>query len=778
MKFTTASAIEQVVWGMKLADVPRGTNRALINDLFNGFPPYTKQEEAENRIQTNVNFLESTKIAHDARRQFYNAFLKPGNFFVVRCDYGPTHKKDEWGRTITRELNRRLKRSLKFLEVLRSTFANVVLHGIGPAVWFDKGKWCPSAVGVEDVLIPSGTLLTMDNLEYFAVFKQMTPAELYKRTHRARVDPGWNMKLVNACIKWAESQLQQSISYAETYSPEKTAEKLKEDLGLYGSDMVQTVDCWEFYCWDDDRKRAGWTKRIILDTPSDTGTAQSVKDFKNIVGSKGEFLYDSSRRMFADKLGQIVHFQFGDASAVAPFRYHSVRSLGFLNYSVCHLQNRLRCKFNDAVFEALMNYFRVNNPEDAERVLKIDLANFGIIPDGVEFVKAQERWKVDQGLVESAMLHNRQTISDNSAAYTQDYDFGREKTEETATATMAKVNASAALIGSMLTQAYNYATFQYNEIARRFCVPNSCDPDVVAFRTAVLKKGVPEEALNSESWTVEPERVLGAGNKTLEIAQADRLMAARNLYDPDAQRDILHIYTEATTDDPALSDRLVPIGRKPISNAVHDAQLATATLMMGLPVTLKRGMNHIDYVETLLANMALLIQKVESRGGMADQDEIAGLKNMASHIAEHVSIIAQDKSENSRVKAYMDDLGNMMNLVKGYEQRLAEAMQQQQQQSGGVDPETQSKVQSQKIIAEAKAENLRTSHAQRTAQRQVQWELEQKRIQEEHNLAMQRKLKDTQVDTAAKDIVTASKIRNDARSSEAKAQMTGGEQTE
>jgi hypothetical protein len=128
----------------------------------------------------------------------------------------------------------------------------------------------------------------------------------------------------------------------------------------------------------------------------------------------------------------------------------------------------------------------------------------------------------------------------------------------------------------------------------------------------------------------------------------------------------------------------------------------------------------------------------------------------------------------------MDDLGNMMNMVKAYEQRLMEAAQQQQQQGAGMDPETATKLRSQEILAQAKAENMRQSHAQRTAQRQVQWELDQKRQAEEHNLAMQRQLKEVQVDTAAKDLVTASQIRNDSRSTAAKTAMEtaqmGGEE--
>src|SRR5574342_1147718 len=104
MNFSIASVVEQVVWTMKLADYPRSLNRSHINDLFNGVPPYSEQEAQENKIATNVNFLEGTKLAHDARKQFYNAFQKPGAFFSVTLDRGPEHKRKAWGRIITREI--------------------------------------------------------------------------------------------------------------------------------------------------------------------------------------------------------------------------------------------------------------------------------------------------------------------------------------------------------------------------------------------------------------------------------------------------------------------------------------------------------------------------------------------------------------------------------------------------------------------------------------------------------------------------------------------------
>lgn len=675
---------------MRLADYPRALNRTLLNNLYNGAPPYSDEAQRQNRITTNVNFLEGTEILHDARRQFSTAFMSSDPLFTVTIDHGPTWKRRAWGNRITTEINKIVKGSLRYMESQRGVFASTVLHGIGPSMWEDREKWCPDAYGIEDILVPSNTLTSFRNLPFFAVYRQYTGPELYRLTHGPRVDPGWNMKLVEQAIRWVDSQAQALVSnsWPEIWSPEKMAERIKQDSGLYSSDALPTIDTFDVYFWNDDRKKAGWNRRVVLDAWGSPGVggaggiiggdAQASKDATRYgLGSKAEFLYDSKERIYGEKMENLIHFQFADASAVAPFRYHSVRSLGFLIYSVCQLQNRLRCKFNDHVFENLLQYFRVSNPADAERLTKVDLIDKGIIPEGLNFVTQQERWQIDQGAVEQAMAMNRQTMANNSSSFSQDFDFDRENAKETATRTMAKVNSTAALIGAMLNQAYNYQVFQYREIARRFCMKNSKDVDVRKFRVECLKAGVPEDVLNAERWNVQPVRVIGSGNKMLQIAMADKLMAIRPLLDPEAQREVTKIYILANSDDASLADRLVP-DQPHISDSVHDAQLAAGSLMLGLPVAIKSGINHTEYVETLLHSMASIIKRIEQlQSGNATIDEIIGLQNMAGHIAQHIQLIARDKAEKERVRKYGDDLKNLMNMVKAYQQRLQESQQEQ-----------------------------------------------------------------------------------------------------
>lgn len=746
MKFDSASQVEQVAYDMKLADFPRATDRQRINDLLNGVPPYTGLEAEQNGIVVNVNFLEGASLAHDARMQITGNLTKPGRFFSARTDMGAKHKRTERSAIVTRQLAKIMKRSPIYYETFRSKFALDVAHGIGPSAWDTEDFWCPDAKGIEDVLIPSGTLLTMKNLPFFSLYHSYTGPQLIKLTRNREyaVKCGWNMELVDKCLEYIdrEATALMGTNWPEVWSPEKMGERVKGDGGFYASDQVPTIDCFDFYFWDDDDKTEGWKRRIILDawsTPSGSGIMQqnSKVDF-----ARNQFLFTSGKRKVADSWRNIVAFQFADLSAVAPFRYHSIRSLGYLLYAVCNLQNRLRCKFSEAVFEAMLMYFRVKNMDDAERSLKIELASRGFVDETVQFIPANERFQINANLVELLINQNQGIINKNTASYAQNSDLTKDNApEKTKFQVMAELQTANTLISSGLQQVYRYQEFEYHEIFRRFCMKYSRDPDVKTFRANCLARGIPEEMLSFEAWEIDPERVLGAGNKTLEMAIAQQLMQFRNLYDPEPQRQILRDVTLAITDDPGRTEMLVPQEPEKVTDSTHDAELVTSALMMGIPVQLKTGMNHIEYVETMMHNLAIIIAKAQQKGGMATADQIEGMGAIAQHISQHIELVAQDENEKERVTGWQKNMTKLMNFVKAFAQRLQEQMKKAQEQQGnGADPKDVAKAQAAMMLAKVKADNTKTSHAQRTAQRQLQWEMEQKRKDQELIFEQQRQL--------------------------------------
>lgn len=732
------------MWNMLLNAQIRSGNRALINSLFNGAPPYTEAEAEENHIATNVNTLESTELALASRRHISNAICSPDPLFSIKLDYGPIHKRIQWGKSIEKNINKPLVESSQFYDLREGVVGSAVLHGVGPSTWEDEQRWLQTELGIEDVLVPSNTLRSLTNLPLFAIYRSYSVNQLWKMTKGPRVDPGWNMPIVDKALEYVDKTTGQlySDNWKDLWYPEKRVERFKEDGGQYASDLVPTVDAYDFFYWDDDGEQQGWKRRMIIDSWGQPGVGQAAKTERSLNDrrkgwefAKGNFLYNSEDRIYADKLEKIIHFQFGDASAVRPARYHSIRSLGFLTYSVCHLQNRLKCKFNDAVFEALMQYFRVNDPDDRDRLQKIDLVHMGILPEGMQFVRPEERWKVDQSLVSEAIAMNQQRLADQSSSFAQDYDEGTGE-GETATRTMAKVNSQASLVSSMMNTIYYREEARYREICRRFCIKNSKDADVREFRNACLKDGVPEEALNVDRWNIQINKMMGGGNQMLQVAQADKLMSIRAALPPEGQSEVLYMAVCAYTGDWKLAKSLVP-DMPVVSDSMHDTEITFGALMSGSQVTPRPGLNPIEVIETMLKLIGGKVQQVMAAGGTGTPQDVQGLNMAAQYTEAFIQQLAEDKTQKERVKEYGDALGKMMNEVKGMAQRQQQAAEKAAQKNGQ-DPAAQAKVQAIMMTTQAKIQQGSQSHAAKTAQRQLSFEAKEKQAAQKHAFDLQK----------------------------------------
>ncbi len=762
MRFDQASQVEQIVDDMRLADLPRASNRAVLDKLYSGFPTYDDATAEENGIQVNKNFLEGPNLIAQGRKQWNRAMLGPGNYFTVTLDSGAPHKRREWSHTITRNINRMYKREPDYMEYMRGMGGTAILHGIAPAIRETKTDPFITQIAIADLMIPSDTRISFKNLDHFAIWRQLTPAELYKLTNGPKVDPGWNMEMVDAEIKAAAANYnKQAYAYAEQYQPEKILSLIKQDLGFWGSDAVPTIDFWDFY-FRESEDGSGWYRRCVM--YAGLSREQRTNYVKNGVRPqtqfKKQFLYTSGKRKYANSLREILHCQFADTSPIFPQYYHEVRSLGFLNYGVCELQNRIRCKFSEAVLEQLMWFFRAGDQNDFSRLKKAIFSHMGVIPNNIAFVTANERFKPDHNLINLALEQNRQLMSENAAGFTEDA-LRNVEPDMKATVAMLMAQHASALLSSMLNLAYTYEEYQYRESSRRCCLKNSKHPKVKKFQLDCLKEGVPSEMLDSERWDISAERVLGGGNKTLEIAQVEKLLAMRPTLDPDAQQTVDHMAIEAYSDDPALAERLKPTeATKAISDARYLGQIAYGTLLQGNKVDFKPGLNHIDYAESLLEGLEQTVQNIEQRGGNADAKEVLGLLNVVIHLSAHIKVIAQDRNEAPRVKGYGERLAKIVNQIKMYSQQLAEQKQNGNGQPA-ISPEELAKIQAMQIQAEAKAANSRESHAQKTAQRQVSFEMKEKQAAEKHQLEMATRLQTQAIDNRVEDLKAAAEIRRE-----------------
>lgn len=745
-KVNAVSLVEQVVKNMKDSEDRRSHNRALIADLFNGEPPYTQEEQQAFNIETNVNWLEASKIAQVARGQFNRAFVATNKFCKVAVDIRDP-KKGEWSHKITKSINRITSNSHAYLETRRAQFASVVLHGPGPVVWPNRTAWAPEFFGVRDVLIPDNTYLSLSNLPHYAIRRKWTPAELVRMAGGDTVVEGWNKAMVSKIKRKLVDMLSkgmQTDASITSSNPEEVEQTIKQGSVYLNSSAAPCVTVWDFYHIDHDDPELGWCRKILI--AREENTAIGADEF----GADKEFLFES-KGVWAKHWSNIAHWQFGDGSNVPPFIYHTIRSLGYLLYGVGHVMNRLRCRWADATFQELMQLFKLVASTDVDKLQQINLINNGLIPEGLAMIPRQERHQPNERMIAAFLSENRRMVQESSSQFTQDI-AGSNNEPLTATETIARTNVASALTSAMMALAYTYDKFQQVEICRRFCKAPGNNPDIARFRKEMKDEGVPEEALNPERWDVTVERTLGAGDRTIEMLQADRLMQVRPALDPDPQRKVVNFYVRAYTDDPNLADEIASVEKKVLpSDTVIEAQQAAGACLMGIQMGLMEGVNRPEFTGVIATILEQKVEEVNNAGGIPrDMQDLNGLKMLAQYAMQNLQLLTQDEAFGQLVAQLGQSIGQSTNEIRAFEQRLAEKMQSEE---NSMDPKDQAEIRLKQMEIQMEAMRM-----------QMQMQLAEKQA----NLAMALDAQKASTESAIKDMQSAAKIANDARTTNAK----------
>jgi hypothetical protein len=673
--------------------------------MMNGDRPYTDEEERENKIQVNVNWKSGTQLLLAARQQYETAFLSTGNFFTVTVPTAPPSKSGKIGGILTTQVNKLLKDSRPFLHTMREKFGSICMHGIGPQMWQDQYTPLPYFVPIEDLLVPTDTLVTLENLTHFAVRRRLTPGQLFRKTigKGKNVDLGWNLDAVKRILDAYKDLNQNQNGWNWRDHPEQLANLFKQNQSYYESDATPIIKFWDFY-FQGQEEETCWYRVIVQDDDCNPGRLADENQPMRFIYEKDE--------PFAANLDQLMHVQFGDGNNQPPFTWYSVRGLGYLLYDVVSMMNRLQCQFAQKVHEDLINLYRCADPVDRSRLDKIYIGlNQGIIPEGLTFVTRQERPETNVEGVQMLQANYRQYMGESTAAYTQDVDQGTKK-ERTAFEVQALLSQTAKMTGSMLNLAYIQEKYAYQETCRRLTLRETPDFTAKKFRADCVQAGVDDKWVDSSRWVIEPERVLGQGNMQLEQAQAKGLWDARVAFNPKGQAVVANKYVFALTHDAKLTEEIAPIDGAPhVSDTQHDTELVFSSFMSGVAVTPRPGPNAIEVVETMLKLIEGVLKGVMQGGGVGTPEQAHGLDGAELYTQAYIQMLASDPAQKQRVTAYGKKLGKMMNDVKAMHQRQEQAAKANQ--GNGHDPEALANLQSKqaevklKLTSKQAADNLK-----------------------------------------------------------------------
>jgi len=669
-EFGTPAKVINVVKRMQDVERLRAEDRALIDALFNGQRPYSDEEVKKFNIQVNVNWGQGKRIMRDANTQLNNALIHTGTMFTCTINEGPVEKRDEWGQIFTKNLHRPLQKGVsgkKNFFLIKNRNASVCMHGIGALLWPSPYAALPRFVGLEDLLIPTETLVDFSNMRYFAVNLNLSIGELIDLVMKddSEVMGEWNKTMIGEVLDSQQGIYNESTPSTWRDQPEAMEQVFFQNRGYYYSDATPKVRCVMFFYQEmDDPKK--WYRVVYLkENPGD-----KVKDIDT------KFLFDGTKRPFADEIGQVLNVQYGDGNLVPPMKYHNVRGMGVDLYAPVETDNRLRCEFVQSVFEHMKMYFKIKDPADRDRLKAQILQQYGFIVDGLQIVPRTDRHQIDPNLVESAMNQMGEIMQDSSSSYLP----GETGSERTMTAKEATIRANQAtvLVSSMLASMYMQEGFYYEEEKRRFLLKDSTDPLVKRFRASCIREGIPEEFLVPEKWEIVVERVLGGGDTTKAQQQSQWLLGIKPMLGPAQQTIALRESVSAMLEDPAKALMYVPSAPSQSSPGSEMAEALFGTMMQGVQVAPRKGIDLQGYVTQLLKMMAEVIQRITQTNNMGTMEEIIGLGIVSQNVEEYIRVLQGDPQQKQNVKQYGDALGKMQNLIKGFAQRLQQSSQMNQ----------------------------------------------------------------------------------------------------
>src|SRR5580765_7903023 len=192
MTFRDCTSVQGTLMAGREVERIRSQNRVIVDNLLNGVRPMSDATAKQIGLHVNANMGEGPVLAAQARRQFTNAFERSSRYFKISIPGAPSEKKTEWEMFCTQFINGKLKKNRAFFDLGNNWRASVVAHGIGPRMWCDKETWLPEYVAIDDLWVPTNTLTSLTNLEWFARRVLYTEGELSKKAFGKTSVKGWN----------------------------------------------------------------------------------------------------------------------------------------------------------------------------------------------------------------------------------------------------------------------------------------------------------------------------------------------------------------------------------------------------------------------------------------------------------------------------------------------------------------------------------------------------------------------------------------------------------
>jgi hypothetical protein len=721
-----SKSLYEIYKKLKDADDKSSRNRAEIQAMFDGVPPYSDTDliSSGQAYRCNVNFDEASAILESSMAGYIDLIHSVEHLLTLKTDFGDSKQRIEMSSVISEELTRAIRSWPQFHFNYLLLCQYFIAHGIGIVYWEDDIDWRWKVSMFGDFLIPRKTLACEDEIEVAVCVRSYQAHQLFKFIEDPEVaaDMGWNVEQVRKALLKAT----QGNTGAFTDWEHLQNEFKNNDLftGTAGASEIKVLHAWvkEF-----------------------DGT---VSYYMTLENNEAEDFLCVKRNIYNHVNSAFVFFPFGIGTNGY---YHSIRGLGYKIFPQIQLSNRLRCQMADG---AMLSSTLLLQPQNEQALEELNFTYYGpysvLAPDQINVV---ERAMPD--VSKTAMPFLQDLVAQmqyKTGAYENASSAINDNREKTKFETQAILTGQSRLSLASLNLFYEPWGRVLKEVVRRFVCGCYVDGEpgsreILEFKNRCMMRGVPPEAIAAiDLDSVRPVRAIGSGSEAARLLATDELTQLMPGFDEYGRKAAIRDRVAARFGYD-LADRYTPppdAEARPVID-VKMAMLENPDLQNGVEIQILPNENHLEHARVHLAALGQLAEAVE--GGAAPiEGVIDGMVALFGHTTMHVEQVSQDVTipeEGAMLRQSLQQFGEIVNNGVKQVQKMRE-----QQAAQGPDM----------TMAQEQAAPITDDFTDKLEQKLQEHQLKLQMMQEVHRTKLNLRVAEVRQKLALRDAEVANKL--------------------
>lgn len=735
-RVSTPAAASAIYGDMVNADLISSSNRAAIDAMFNGEPPWNQAvlDEIGRGDDCNVNWQQAFALLEQALSTYYDLINSTTSIVKVKMEYGPKEERDILGKNVAEAFTTLLRSWPEMVYWFQNVCLQFIKHGVGVSFFEGDVDFRFRTCGMADFKIPRNTPATEASIEVASCCVPMTVSELFSATEDKEnaTEAGWDVEQARKLIMEQANTGDQS----RWQNWELLANEIKENdinYSLGRSAQVMIVHQW-------------------------------VKEFDQTIthhmfplnGTYAKFLYRKIGRFKTVNEAYVI-FTYGIGTGT----YHTVRGLGYRIQATIQALNMLQCKMADGAMDAMGTLIQPvdQSNSDVERLAVGHFGGLNVLPAGVKMVDKNipdfSRSANPTFQLLSNQLRNN-TVSFQGVPQMREGMNSVQPTPVFQQRMEAEISSS--LSASSMDSFFQPLDRLMAEVFRRATYPGYTvsDPGYTEFIVPFLKdlkeRKVPLESLSTVK-SVKVTRAIGSGSAVGRLLALNDAMQFAGAMDEEGRYNLTRDILAEKLGHDNVARYMPPFeaSKQRIPQDAVNAEMENFMLQSGTQPSFVRpndnhpvhsGM-HIGLLQTAMENF----EQVQGDSNIQALQAVYTLFQLTlPHLQQHIQYLSQDRTRIEQTKLYIQQfqqlsaaferitsemqaaIGNLQKQEQEATRQKQEAFAQEYQalqeqaaeaQQGG-DTKVQAKVQSMLIESATKMQIAKMEAEQKAKARQIE----------------------------------------------------------